>query len=90
MQDILALERVVDAPTLGMPKLKEGAHLLNLPVRVDDGQPGPSLMEACSEISGSESRAEAFMTKLEYRCISRHDARSILRRRVETFDWGVL
>lgn len=75
---------------LGMPKLKEGAYLLNLPVSVNDGQPGPSLMEACNEISESESRAEAFLAKLEYRRITRHDARSILRRRVETFDWGVL
>jgi RAD50-interacting protein 1 len=90
MQDILALERAVDAPTLGMPKLKEGVHLLNLPVEVEDGEFGPSLMDACTEIAASESRAEAFMAKMEYSCINRHDARSILRRRVETFDWAVL
>lgn len=90
MQDILALESVVDVPSLGMPKLKEGAHLLNLPVDVEDGKSGPSLMEAYTEISASESRAEAFMTRMSYSCITRHDARGILRRRVETFDWGVL
>jgi hypothetical protein len=90
MQDILALERVVDAHTLGLPKLKEGAHLLNLPVSVEEGQTGPSLMDACTEIATSDSQGEAFMAKMEYRCISRQDARGILRRRVETFDWGVL
>lgn len=90
MQDIVALERIVDTHTPGLPKIKEGAHLLNLPVNVEHGQPGPSLMDACTEIATSESRADAFMTKMEYRCITRHDARSILRRRVETFDWGVL
>ena len=90
MQDILALERVMDAPTLGMPKLKEGVHLLNLPVHIEEGQTGLSLMDACTEIAVNESRADAFMTKMEYRRIDRHDARAILRRRVETFDWGII
>lgn len=89
-QDVFALERVVDAQGLGMPKLREGTHLLNLPVSLEDGQAGPTLMEACTEIAVSEPRADAFMAKMGYRCISRHDARGILRRRVETFDWGVL
>jgi hypothetical protein len=89
-QDIFALERVVDAQSLGMPKLREGAHLLNLPVSLENGQAGPALMEACTEIAANEARADAFMAKIGYRSISRQDARSILRRRVETFDWGVL
>lgn len=90
MQDILALERVVDAQNLGMPKLREGAYLLSLPMHQEEGQSGPSLRDACTEITANEARAEAFMARMEYRCINRHDARSILRRRVETFDWGIL
>jgi hypothetical protein len=90
MQDILALERAVEANTPGMPKLTEGVHLLNLPVSPEEGQEGPSLMDACTEIAVNEARADAFMAKMGYKCISRHDARGILRRRVETFDWGVL
>jgi hypothetical protein len=90
MQDIRALERVVVTPTVGMPRMREAAHLLNLPANVEESPAGVSLKEACTEISGSEAQAEAFLSKMEYRHISRQDARSVLRRRVETFDWGVL
>ena len=86
-QDVKAIETLGTYPH-EMPKLSEGVSLLNLPLNIEEGHTGPSLKEACAAISGQDSEADAFLRTIGCVHINRYNARSVLKKRVETFDWG--
>jgi hypothetical protein len=90
MQDILAIKSIVDLSTssfgpgtaLGMPKLREGVQLLNLPLEAQTPN-DVSLAEAAKGIYSSNSEASAILERLGFSHLSRADARIVLGRRVE-------
>ncbi|KAH8791597.1 RINT-1 family protein-like protein [Hyaloscypha finlandica] len=89
MQDVTAIQDVVDScmprgsgPPLGMPRLKEAAALLNLPVEAEEGR--MPLMEACQEIYAGGAQAKLALETLGMTHLTNFDARSILAKRLET------
>ncbi|KAE9369554.1 RINT-1 family protein [Stipitochalara longipes BDJ] len=89
MQDVTAIQRVVDScmprssgTTLGMPKLKEAAALLSLPVEAEEG--GTPLMEACQEIYAGGAQAKEALENLGMIHLTNYEARSVLAKRLET------
>jgi hypothetical protein len=89
MQDVTAIQRVVDScmprgsgTTLGMPKLKEAAALLNLPVEAEEGR--MPLMEACQEIYAGGAQAKEALENLGMTRLTNYEARSVLTKRLET------
>ncbi|KAN0101854.1 RINT-1 family protein-like protein [Hyaloscypha variabilis] len=89
MQDVTAIQRVVDScmprgsgTTLGMPKLKEAAALLNLPVEAEEGR--MPLMEACQEIYAGGAQAKEALENLGMTRLTNYEARSVLAKRLET------
>jgi hypothetical protein len=89
MADINAIHSVVDSCTspgrspdgMGMPKLKEGIQLLNLPLEASEGK--LNLKSAYEEIFQSEKKATETLTKLGFSMLSQYEARLILQHRVE-------
>lgn len=88
MQDVAAIQGVVDscmprgsASALGMPKLKEGAALLNLPLEAEEGR--MPLQEACQEIYAGGAQAKEALENLGMTHLTIFEARSILGRRLE-------
>jgi hypothetical protein len=88
MQDVAAIQGVVDscmprgsASALGMPKLKEGAALLNLPLEAEEGR--MPLQEACQEIYAGGAQAKEALENLGMSHLTIFEARSILGRRLE-------
>lgn len=88
VQDLIAIQSVVNSiihlpsgTPLGMPKLKEAATLLSLPLEAD--KRGVSLKEACEEVFATNSQAEAVLKKLGLERLSNYEARQILQKRVE-------
>jgi len=89
MQDVSAIQRVVDScmprgggTTLGMPKLKEAAALLSLPIEAEEGR--MPLMEACQEIYAGGAQAKAALEDLGMTHLTNYEARSVLAKRLET------
>lgn len=90
LQDLDAIQSVVDVCVsgsrgvgLGMPKLREGVSLLNLPMHVEEGSGSVSLIEASSKIYATNTQAGEILKKLGFSQISNAEAREILARRVE-------
>lgn len=88
-QDVAAVQGVVDScmprgsgSALGMPKLKEAAALLNLPVEAEEGR--MPLMEACEEIYAGGAQAKYALENLGMTHLTNFEARSILAKRLET------
>jgi RAD50-interacting protein 1 len=89
VQDVTAIQGVVDTctprgsgPALGMPRLKEAAALLSLPVEAEDGR--LPLMKACQEIYAGGAQAKLALEMLGMTHLTNFDARSILAKRLET------
>lgn len=91
-KDLLAIQSVVDSvaaetgTAFGMPKLKEGVSLLNLPLEIEGHDPGLSLKGASHSVFAGNAEAEEVLQKLGMTHLSRVDARAILQRRVEASD----
>lgn len=97
MQDIAAIQSVVDScvysrngaigagSALSMPKLKEAATLLNLPLEID-GESRMSLKEMYKEVFATNQQATEALEKLGMTHLSNNDARMVLPRRVEASD----
>jgi hypothetical protein len=82
-QDISAIERLMDQyADMGMPRLRQGVQLLNLPLVVQ-ADPAITLMDASGAIYSTNAEADVVLKKLGLGEISRADARAILARRVE-------
>jgi RAD50-interacting protein 1 len=89
LRDLTALwtiidNHIVDAPSsaLGMPKLREAASLLNLPIVARDGV--MSLSIAYERVFSNNTEAKRVIDELGFSTISHQEARRILQRRVET------
>ena len=82
-QDVTEIERLADTATdAGIPKLRQGVILLNLPLISQDDS-AISLMDASSAIYATNSQADEVLKRLGLGEISRADARAVLARRVE-------
>jgi hypothetical protein len=92
MADINAIHSVVEscigpgrssvsADSMGMPKLKEGIQLLNLPLEGPEGK--LNLKSAYDDIFESEQKAKATLAQLGFNRLSPYEARLILQHRVE-------
>lgn len=91
MRDLTALWEVVDqyipngtASALGMPKLKEGAQLLNLPVVGREDV--MSVKVAYDRVFADNTQAKMVIEELGFTTLTHFEARSILQRRVEASD----
>jgi hypothetical protein len=89
MQDITAIQGVIDScisrgseSTLVMPKLKEAAALLNLPLEAEEGR--MPLKEACQAIFAGNLPAKEALENLGMTHLTNSEARLILARRLET------
>jgi hypothetical protein len=89
MQDVTAIQGVIDSctsggsgSTLGMPKLKEAAALLNLPLEAEEGR--EPLKEACAGIFAGNLPAKEALENLGMTHLTNSEARLILARRLET------
>jgi RAD50-interacting protein 1 len=87
-RDLTALWAVIDkyvvdgsASALGMPKLREAATLLNLPIASGDGV--MSLRSAYERIFSDNAEAKKVVDELGFSTITYHEARKILQSRVE-------
>lgn len=69
---------------LGMPKLREGVELLNLPLEAGEGT--VLISEASNDIFANNKLAKNMLIKLGFTSIDYKDAREILKRRVEISD----
>ncbi|RDL31891.1 RINT-1 family protein-like protein [Venustampulla echinocandica] len=88
VQDLIAIQSVVDSiirlpsgTSLGMPKLREAATLLSLPLEAEEGN--LSLKEASEEIFATNPQAEAALNKLGLERLTNYEARQVLQKRVE-------
>jgi len=81
--DLDSIEQLMDRwADMGMPKLRQGVQLLNLPLSAEEDSP-ITLMEASGAIYSTNAEADEILKKLGLDQISRNDARAILARRVE-------
>jgi hypothetical protein len=64
-----------------MPKLKEGAALLDLPLEAEEGR--MPLQEACQEIYAGGAQAKEALENLGMTHLTIFEARSVLGRRLE-------
>jgi hypothetical protein len=92
MADINAIHSVVESSIgpgrstvsmdgLGMPKLKEGIQLLNLPMQAPEGK--MNLKDAYDDIFESREKAVETLDKLGFNRLSTYEAKLILQHRVE-------
>jgi hypothetical protein len=92
MADINAIHSVVEssigpsrssvsASALGMPKLKEGIQLLNLPLEAPEGE--LDLKSAYDDIFQSDEKAKDTLAKLGFDRLSTYEAKLILQHRIE-------
>ncbi|EHL00873.1 putative RAD50-interacting protein 1 [Glarea lozoyensis 74030] len=92
MADINAIHSVVESSigfsrgsisieALGMPKLREGIELLNLPLQADEGK--INLKDGYEEIFYSREKAAETLAKLGLNRLSTYEAKLILQHRVE-------
>jgi hypothetical protein len=87
-RDLTALWAVIDnyvvdgsSSALGMPKLREAASLLNLPIAAQDGV--ISLSSAYERIFSDNAEAKKVIDELGFSTITYQEARKVLQRRVE-------
>jgi RAD50-interacting protein 1 len=87
-RDLTAIWAVIDkyipdgsSSALGMPKLREGAQLLNLPVVARDGL--MSLNTAYDRVYSDNMEARKVFDELGFSTLTYVDARLVLQRRVE-------
>jgi RAD50-interacting protein 1 len=90
-RDLTAVWAIIDefipdgsSSALGMPKLREGAQLLNLPIMARDGL--MSLSSAYDRVYADNMEARKVIDELGFSTITYVDARLILQRRVEASD----
>jgi hypothetical protein len=90
-RDLTAVWAIIDefipdgsSSALGMPKLREGAQLLNLPIMARDGL--MSLSSAYDRVYADNTEARKVIDELGFSTITYVDARLILQRRVEASD----
>jgi len=90
-RDLTAIWAIIDehiphgsSSALGMPKLKEGAQLLNLPIVARDGL--MSVSGAYDRVYADNTEARKVIDELGYSTITYFDARLVLQRRVEASD----
>jgi RAD50-interacting protein 1 len=90
-RDLTAVWAIIDefipdgsSSALGMPKLREGAQLLNLPIVARDGL--MSLSSAYDRVYADNTEARKVIDELRFSTITYVDARLILQRRVEASD----
>jgi hypothetical protein len=90
-RDLTAIWAIIDefipdgsSSALGMPKLREGAQLLNLPIVARDGL--MSLSSAYDRVYADNTEARKVIDELGFSTITYVDARLILQRRVEASD----
>jgi RAD50-interacting protein 1 len=90
-RDLTAVWAIIDefipdgsSSALGMPKLREGAQLLNLPIVARDGL--MSLNSAYDRVYADNTEARKVIDELGFSTITYVDARLILQRRVEASD----
>ncbi|TAQ87617.1 hypothetical protein B7494_g4067 [Chlorociboria aeruginascens] len=88
LDDLRGIHDVVDSfvphgsqTALGMPRLKDGIRLLNLPV--DSPKDKIGLLDACNEVFANNEQANALLENLGIVHLSNTNARAILKRRVE-------
>jgi len=91
LRDLTAIWGVIDtyvadgsSSALGMLKLKEGAHLLNLPLVAREGT--MSLQEVNDRIFVSNSEAKQVLEELGLTSLDYMSARQVIQRRVECSD----
>jgi hypothetical protein len=87
-RDISAIWAVIDeyipegsSSALGMPKLREGVQLLNLPIVARDGV--MSLNTAYDRVFSDNTEARKVFDELGFSTLTYADARLVLQRRVE-------
>lgn len=90
-RDLTAIWAVIDdyiaggsSSALGMPKLREGAQLLNLPVVERDGL--MSVSSAYNRVFADNAGAKKVIEELGFSTITYIEARLVLQRRVEASD----
>jgi RAD50-interacting protein 1 len=90
-RDLTAIWAIIDeyipegsSTALGMPKLREGAQLLNLPLVPSDGL--MSLSSAYNRVYADNTEARKVIEELGLSTITYVDARLVLQRRVEASD----
>jgi hypothetical protein len=90
-RDLTAIWSVVDqfipngsSLVLGMPRLREGVELLNLPVDAEGD--AMSLSSAYDRVFSDNTEAKKVLDELGYSTISYIEARLVLQRRVEASD----
>lgn len=87
-RDLTAIWAVIDeyipegsSSALGMPKMREGAQLLNLPVVARDGV--LSLNSAYERVFSDNAETKKVFEELGFSTLTYADARLVLQRRVE-------
>ena len=90
-RDLVAIWAVIDdyitdgsSLALGMPKLREGAQLLNLPVVAKDRL--MSVSNAYNRVHSSNAEAKKVIDELGFSTLTHIEARLVLQRRVEASD----
>ncbi len=90
-RDLTAIWAIIDeyipegsSLALGMPKLREGSQLLNLPIVAHDGL--MSLSNAYDRVYADNTEARKVIDELGFSTITYVDARLVLQRRVEASD----
>jgi hypothetical protein len=90
-RDLTAIWAIIDAyipngssSALGMPKLREGVQLLNLPLVARDGL--MSLGSAYDRVYADNTEARKVIDELGFSTITYSDTRLVLQRRVEASD----
>jgi len=90
-RDLTAIWAIIDefipegsSSALGMPKLREGAQLLNLPTVARDGL--MSLSSAYNRVYADNTEARKVIDELGFSTLTYSDARLVLQRRVEASD----
>ncbi len=79
--DAFALNRISVSAAASMPKLSQGAYLLNLPLT--GNVENLALTEAVNGLNADSNKVSLTMTRLRCWSLSPHEARLILSRRVE-------
>jgi hypothetical protein len=87
-RDVAAIWFIVDryfvggsSSALGMPKLREGVQLLNLPLKAGENE--MCLEDVNRRLFTSNDEAKKVLEELKYETITPNEARQVLQRRVE-------
>jgi len=91
LRDLVAIWSVIDeyvtegaSSALGMPKLREGAQILNLPIVSRDGV--MSLSDVYERLFSSNAQAKTVLDELGFSTLTHIEARAVIDRRVEATD----